>query len=224
MDNQKQKELFDFVRQVAAYLPKEWRFNNLVSENDGGPQLLGESGAKVYFSYRDWRTYQTSVVKVYGHWPEIEKDQYYRNTTPKTWGVIKHYEKVPKINFSLKKRSPKAVANDIKRRFLIEYKELFLKCLEEKKRKLKHREAIRHQLAIIERVAPVVKTNVKRDPEYPLVNFQYGIYSDPSGEIKFNCQNSCDIELNNIPREVAIKVLIALSKALAKESETEFSF
>lgn len=224
MDNQREKELFDFVRRIAAYLPKDWRFNNLVDEKEGNPQLIGNNGAKVNFSYRDWRSTKNYVVSVSGSWPEIEKDRYFRNTTPKTWGVIKHHEKVPGINFSLKKRSPKAIAKDIKRRFLIEYQELYVKCLEEKKRRLKHRESIQHQLAIIERVAPVIKTNDKRDPECPLVYFQYGIYSDPSGEIKFNHRNSSDIKLNNIPRDVAIKVLIALSKALSKENETEFSY
>ncbi len=210
----KRQALFDLIKQVAAHLPKEWRFNQFAEdEQKENPELIGENGAKVYFRYRRDKP---TMVNVTGCWPKIPGDSRYIGVSD--WGVMDSNDHYPAMNFSVS-RQPTAIATDLKRRFLENYKRLYLLCVEQRQKTIDHRELISHKVAAMERVAPVERCVHRHNPDNPRLYLQYKVQDGPSGEIYFNSQSTCDLKLTHVPFDTVIKVLATIDQDVTKYTQ-----
>jgi len=201
-----QKIFFDLIKKVADYLPKEWRFSQLVDGGgEGSPELIGETGKKIYFRLRFDKPMMVSVT---GAWPKIFEDKRYQSVSD--YRVLQKGEGFPTINFNVN-RKPEAIATDIKRRFLENYNKLHLLCLEKRSKIMKHRELISHKVASMELVAPVEKCLLKHSHDNPRLYLQYNESDTPSGEIFFNHRASINLELAGVSIDTTIKILALIT-------------
>jgi len=203
--------LINKIEAVATHLSREWRFNQRAKEESSdAPEIIGPHGMTIYFEYRG---HKPSMVTVSASWPRLEGDHYYRGLS--SWGVIGHHENGPSMNFNLK-RTPEAIAADLERRFLNSYQRLFMLCLAKRQQVIAHREVVSYKVAALKKVAPLRPNHKGHDPDNPRLHLPYQSENVTSGEVYFNCHESCDIKLSDVPLDIAIQIMGLISPTLDK--------
>lgn len=200
--------MFELVEKIARHLPDDWRFNYQVDEQKKytHPQIIGLKGAAINFRYR---LDSKGMISVTGTWPRIPNDDRY--TCVRHWGVLKKGECYPTINFNIN-RKPLAIANDIKKRFLINYQDFYNRCLVERQKTVEHRENVKHQIDALKRVHPLVENIHRHNPDRPKHYLEKKLKDGITGELFFNSRNKFDASFSDLPLDKMVKILAILNQ------------
>jgi len=195
-DNVKRVEL---VKAVAKLLPG---FEYHVPFNGTQPRLVGEDDLEIFIG----GSQQRGKLHVHGGWP-MDGHTY---MSPRSWGAVPYGETGDvSINVS-EDRGPEAIARDILRRFLPQYREIHAKCREKQREHSAYENRLRANAVVVAEAAGLALPETKgRNEDYRLHlnGSNHGWY----GTVVVN-ETSVSFDVRTVPTDKALRILAILQE------------
>lgn len=189
------------LKELATLLDN-WRYDNL-SEI---PSLISSHNKRICF--KPYSTNSNSVIKCYGEYPRIGNQNIHSYKSQ----VLKNVDNFPTANFRLS-RNIHHIKNDLIRRLITPYENIFIDALAVKDKVNKHREHNQLLIEILKKISVNVRHKYNSCTDSPKLEIELdkGFYID--FEIYYSGQVNLQIK-NTLSFDSALKLTTNISKLL----------